>query len=122
MSSLRTAVRRQTQLCRCGMAQALENPTSPGTGEVASLSEPERALSLGRLPSDRQSTPAGDTRRALSPKRAFPRDVILRPERAASSPALIFAGPKDLDGDKRGPGAAAAKMPASDDPHPPTST
>jgi hypothetical protein len=26
------------------MAQALENSTSPGTGEVASLSEPERAL------------------------------------------------------------------------------
>jgi hypothetical protein len=31
--------------CRFGPAQALENPTSPGTGEVASLSEPERALS-----------------------------------------------------------------------------
>src|SRR4051812_36209590 len=29
--------------------------TSPGTGEVASLSEPERALSLGRLRSDGQS-------------------------------------------------------------------
>src|SRR3954470_9389282 len=27
---------------------AMENPTSPGTGEVASLSEPERALSRGR--------------------------------------------------------------------------
>jgi hypothetical protein len=31
-----------------GVAQALENSTSPGTGEVASLGEPERALSLGR--------------------------------------------------------------------------
>ena len=31
-----------------GSAQGLGIPTSPGTGEVASLSEPERALSLGR--------------------------------------------------------------------------
>src|SRR4051812_47797533 len=29
------------------MASAQGNPTSPGTGEVASLSEPERALSGG---------------------------------------------------------------------------
>ena len=36
---------RQTQRCRWGMAQALGISTSPGTGEVASLSEPERALS-----------------------------------------------------------------------------
>ena len=44
---LRTSVGRQGQRCRGGVAQALGNPTSPGTGEVASLSEPERALSRG---------------------------------------------------------------------------
>src|SRR4051794_16440009 len=43
--------------CRSGLAQAMENPTSPGTGEVASLSEPERALSRGRSWSDPQSAP-----------------------------------------------------------------
>jgi hypothetical protein len=31
------------------VTQRLENSTSPGTGEVASLSEPERALSRGEL-------------------------------------------------------------------------
>jgi hypothetical protein len=46
---LRSAVRGQMLLCRSGMAQALGNSTSPGTGEVASLSEPERALSPGWL-------------------------------------------------------------------------
>ncbi|HEV7590558.1 MAG TPA: amino acid adenylation domain-containing protein, partial [Longimicrobium sp.] len=53
---LRTVVRRRPSRCRLGGAQTMGNPTSPGTGEVASLSEPERALSR----SDRQSAPSID--------------------------------------------------------------
>src|SRR5687767_15955352 len=47
-SSLRTAVATTDAAVPVRLAQALGNSTSPGTGEVASLSEPERALSRSR--------------------------------------------------------------------------
>ena len=42
-----SGIAEQTQRDRFGVAQAPRHSTSPGTGEVASLSEPERALSVG---------------------------------------------------------------------------
>jgi len=67
---------------------------------------------------------AADTRRTLEleQNRASLHGVILRPGRGEAAPVLPSAGPKDLAGEMRGPGAAAARVPACTAPHPPTST